>query len=174
MVHLRPNEGRVDTPHVIRVWPSVDPDRCYISNCKFYNPHASAISMTGGTNFVLSDIFAENGHSPLGVWSIDYEDGWQPMRHNINYRIICTGILVMPGGHNTATLHSVNTARSGSETEAVKYINCAINILQPSPKTNDMIANVTYRSDISSIKYQLDSARLREINCTKNTAMNVI
>jgi hypothetical protein len=169
------NEGRVDTPHVIRVWPSVDPDRCYISNCKFYNPHASAISMTGGTNFVLSDIFAENGHSPLGVWSIDYEDGWQPMRHNINYRIICTGILVMPGGHNTATLHSViNTARSGSETEAVKYINCAINILQPSPKTNDMIANVTYRSDISSIKYQLDSARLREINCTKNTAMNVI
>lgn len=136
------NEGRVDTPHVIRVWPSVDPDRCYISNCKFYNPHASAISMTGGTNFVLSDIFAENGHSPLGVWSIDYEDGWQPMRHNINYRIICTGILVMPGGHNTATLHSViNTARSGSETEAVKYINCAINILQPSPKTNDMIAN---------------------------------
>lgn len=169
------NEGRVDTPHVIRVWPSVDPDRCYISNCKFYNPHASAISMTGGTNFVLSDIFAENGHSPLGVWSIDYEDGWQPMRHNINYRIICTGILVMPGGHNTATLHSViNTARSGSETEAVKYINCAINILQPSPKTNDMIANVTYGSDISSIKYQLDSARLREINCTKNTAMNVI
>nr|DAO14436.1 MAG TPA: LigB immunoglobulin-like (Big) domain, IMMUNE [Caudoviricetes sp.] len=169
------NEGRVDTPHVIRVWPSVDPDRCYISNCKFCNPHASAISMTGGTNFVLSDIFAENGHSPLGVWSIDYEDGWQPMRHNINYRIICTGILVMPGGHNTATLHSViNTARSGSETEAVKYINCAINILQPSPKTNDMIANVTYRSDISSIKYQLDSARLREINCTKNTAMNVI
>ena len=106
------NEGRVDTPHVIRVWPSVDPDRCYISNCKFYNPHASAISMTGGTNFVLSDIFAENGHSPLGVWSIDYEDGWQPMRHNINYRIICTGILVMPGGHNTATLHSViNTAQ---------------------------------------------------------------
>lgn len=169
------NEGRVDTPHVIRVWPSVDPDRCYISNCKFCNPHASAISMTGGTNFVLSDIFAENGHSPLGVWSIDYEDGWQPMRHNINYRIICTGILVMPGGHNTATLHSaINTARSGSETEAVKYINCAINILQPSPKTNDMIANVTYRSDISSIKYQLDSARLREINCTKNTAMNVI
>ena len=169
------NEGRVDTPHVIRVWPSVDPDRCYISNCKFYNPHASAISMTGGTNFVLSDIFAENGHSPLGVWSIDYEDGWQPMRHNINYRIICTGILVMPGGHNTATLHSViNTARSGSETEAVKYINCAINILQPSPKTNDMIANVTYGSDISSIEYQLDSARLREINCTKNTAMNVI
>lgn len=169
------NEGRVDTPHVIRVWPSVDPDRCYISNCKFYNPHASAISMTGGTNFVLSDIFAENGHSPLGVWSIDYEDGWQPMRHNINYRIICTGILVMPGGHNTATLHSViNTARSGSETEAVKYINCAINILQPSPKTNDMIANVTYGSDISSIKYQLNSARLREINCTKNTAMNVI
>ena len=169
------DEGRVDTPHVIRVWPSVDPDRCYISNCKFYNPHASAISMTGGTNFVLSDIFAENGHSPLGVWSIDYEDGWQPMRHNINYRIICTGILVMPGGHNTATLHSViNTARSGSETEAVKYINCAINILQPSPKTNDMIANVTYGSDISSIKYQLDSARLREINCTKNTAMNVI
>lgn len=169
------NEGRVDTPHVIRVWPSVDPDRCYISNCKFCNPHASAISMTGGTNFVLSDIFAENGHSPLGVWSIDYEDGWQPMRHNINYRIICTGILVMPGGHNTATLHSViNTARSGSETEAVKYINCAIKILQPSPKTNDMIANVTYGSDISSIKYQLDSARLREINCTKNTAMNVI
>lgn len=169
------NEGRVDTPHVIRVWPSVDPDRCYISNCKFCNPHASAISMTGGTNFVLSDIFAENGHSPLGVWSIDYEDGWQPMRHNINYRIICTGILVMPGGHNTATLHSaINTARSGSETEAVKYINCAINILQPSPKTNDMIANVTYGSDISSIKYQLDSARLREINCTKNTAMNVI
>lgn len=169
------DEGRVETPHVIRVWPSVDPDRCYISNCKFYNPHASAISMTGGTNFVLSDIFAENGHSPLGVWSIDYEDGWQPMRHNINYRIICTGILVMPGGHNTATLHSViNTARSGSETEAVKYINCAINILQPSPKTNDMIANVTYGSDISSIKYQLDSARLREINCTKNTAMNVI
>lgn len=169
------DEGRVDTPHVIRVWPSVDPDRCYISNCKFCNPHASAISMTGGTNFVLSDIFAENGHSPLGVWSIDYEDGWQPMRHNINYRIICTGILVMPGGHNTATLHSViNTARSGSETEAVKYINCAIKILQPSPKTNDMIANVTYGSDISSIKYQLDSARLREINCTKNTAMNVI
>jgi hypothetical protein len=169
------NEGRVDTPHVIRVWPSVDPDRCYISNCKFCNPHASAISMTGGTNFVLSDIFAENGHSPLGVWSIDYEDGWQPMRHNINYRIICTGILVMPGGHNTATLHSaINTARSGSETEAVKYINCAINILQPSPKTNDMIANVTYGSDISSIEYQLDSARLREINCTKNTAMNVI
>lgn len=169
------DEGRVDTPHVIRVWPSVDPDRCYISNCKFCNPHASAISMTGGTNFVLSDIFAENGHSPLGVWSIDYEDGWQPMRHNINYRIICTGILVMPGGHNTATLHSaINTARSGSETEAVKYINCAINILQPSPKTNDMIANVTYGSDISSIEYQLDSARLREINCTKNTAMNVI
>lgn len=174
------NEGKVDTPHVIRVWPSVDPDRCYIRNCKFYNPHASAISMTGGTNFVLSDIFAENGHSPLGVWSIDYEDGWQAMRHNINYRIICTGILTMPGGHNTATLHSViNTARSGPETEAVKYINCAIQTLQPSPKTNDLIANVTYGGDIksygqSSLKYQLKVARLREVNCIKNTAMNVI
>nr|DAO59539.1 MAG TPA: LigB immunoglobulin-like (Big) domain, IMMUNE [Caudoviricetes sp.] len=174
------NEGKVDTPHVIRVWPSVDPDRCYIRNCRFYNPHASAISMTGGTNFVLSNIFAENGHSPLGIWSIDYEDGWQAMRHNINYRIICTGILVMPGGHNTATLHSViNIARSGSNTEAVKYINCAIQLLQPSPKTNDLIANITYGDDIksygqSSLKYQLDSARLREINCTKNTAMNVI
>lgn len=174
------NEGRVDVPHVIRVFPSVDPDRCYIRNCKFYNPHASAISMTGGTNFVLSDIFAENGHSPLGVWSIDYEDGWQAMRHNINYQIICTGILTMPGGHNTATLHSViNTARSGPDTEAVKYINCAIQTLQPSPKTNDLIANVTYGGNIKSygkseIVYQLKTARLREVNCVKNSGMNVI
>lgn len=174
------NEGKVDTPHVIRVWPSVDPDRCYIRNCKFYNPHASAISMTGGTNFVLSDIFAENGHSPLGRWSIDYEDGWQAMRHNINYRIICTGILVMSGGHNTATLHSViNTARSGGDVELVKYINCAIQTLQLSPKTNDLIANITYGTDIksygqSSLKYQLEAARLREVNCTQNTAMGVI
>lgn len=174
------NEGKVDVPHVIRVFPSVDPDRCYIRNCKFYNPHASAISMTGGTNFVLSDIFAENGHSPLGVWSIDYEDGWQAMRHNINYRIICTGLFTQPGGHNTATINSIlNTARSLHDTEAVKYINCAIQTLQPSPKTNDLIANVTYGEDIksygkSTIVYQLKTARLREVNCTKNTSMGII
>lgn len=174
------NEGKVDTPHVIRVWPSVDPDRCYIRNCNFYNPHACAIAMTGGTNFVLSDIFAENGHSPLGVWSIDYEDGWQAMRHNVNNRIVCTGIFTQPGGHNTATISSIlNVGRSSNDTEAVKYINCAIQTLQISPKTNDLIANVTYGEDIKSygkteIVYQLETAKLRQVNCTKNTSMGII
>lgn len=172
------DEGKVDVPHVIRVFPSIDPDRCMMKNCTFLNPHASAISMTGGTNFVLRDIFAENGNSPLGIWSIDYEDGWQCMRHNVNYNIICTGLFTQPGGHNTATVSSlIDTARSLHDTEAVKYINCAISTLQISPKTNDLIAGVTYGSlgsyGKSELTYQLETARLRQVNCV-NEAVGVI
>lgn len=169
-------EGKVDVPHVIRVFPAIDPERCEIKNCSFENPHASALSMTGGCNFTLSNIYSENGHSPLGIWSIDYEDGWQAMRHNINYKIMCKGLMVNAGGHDTTTIKSIiDTYRSGSESESHNLIDCAVSNLQLMPKTNDVLDCVTTKNDIgtygkSTLTLQ-NKARLRKINFIKDSSI---
>lgn len=166
------SEGKVDVPHVIRVFPSVDPDKCYVENCNFYKPHQSAISWTGGTNCVMRNCVAENGDSPLGVWSIDYEDGWQCMRHNIAEKIICTGAFVQPGGHNTAVLNSlIMWARVTNDTELTKFINCAIVRLDQGLKTNHLVENVTYRTINETVN--LSTATFRKVNNTQMSDMKI-
>lgn len=169
------DEGKVDVPHVIRLWTSADPDQCYISNCKFINPHASAISITGGTNCVIRNCYAEQGAvfaNPNGAmfgWSIDYEDGWQAMRHNILYKTMCSGYLVMPGGHDTAIVNCViKRMTNGSEQELAKVINSAVAEVVLGSKTNNRLENVTYGSLNTSSKHT-SVATTRIINCNSGS-----
>lgn len=75
------------------------PNLCRITNCRFYNPHASAISITGGQRFVIDHCYTENGKRY--AWSVDFEDGWLEMRSNVIVKNICFGkwFMVMGNGN---------------------------------------------------------------------------
>ena len=75
------------------------PDMCRITNCRFYNPHASALSITSGQRFTIDHCYMENGKRY--AWSVDFEDGWLEMRSNVIYKNICLGkwFMVMGNGN---------------------------------------------------------------------------
>ena len=163
-------EGKVDVPHVIRLWTSSDPDQCYIDNCKFINPHACAIAVTGGTNCVIRNCYAEQGaifRNPSGAvfgWSIDYEDGWQAMRHNILYKTMCNGYVTMPGGHNTAVIDCIiQRLTSSYDTELITAINSVFQSVDITSKTNLRLENAIYGS--LKTKLKTDVATIRNVNC---------
>lgn len=97
------------------------PDICRITNCRFYNPHASAISITGGQRFIVDHCYAENGKRY--AWSVDYEDGWIEMRNNVIYKNICFGkwMMVMGSGNKFQNnfLASLNLNRFNENTSVV-------------------------------------------------------
>lgn len=171
----------MDVVHAFRIWNVTDPVGCYIDNCRFVNPHASAVSWTGGHNCIMRDIYAEQGaffYNPSGYafgWSIDYEDGWLAMRHNVCMDTLCSGLAANPGGYDTAYLNCcINSVTAGgSAQEAIKLINCTVSSINCSAKTNDLYNNVTYGKMTTNISSDVAVASVRKVNCTENTAMKL-
>lgn len=96
-------------------------DLCRITNCRFYNPHASALSITGGQRFTVDHCYAEDGKRY--AWSVDFEDGWLEMRNNVIFKNICTGkwMMVMGAGNKFQNnfLASLNLNRFNENTSVV-------------------------------------------------------
>ena len=88
------------------------PDMCRITNCNFVNPHASAISITGGQRFIIDHCYMEQGKRY--TWSVDFEDGWLEMRHNVIVKNICKGNWIMCEGNGN---HFQNNYLNGLDTK---------------------------------------------------------
>lgn len=97
-----------DNGYVITMFPAWMPNLCKISHCNFFNPHASAISITGGQRFIIDHCYMMNGKR-YG-WSVDFEDGWMEMRSNVIYRNICSGnwIICEGDGNKICSNHFEN------------------------------------------------------------------
>ena len=178
-------QSQVDVQHVVRLWGVGDPYRCEINNCNFKNIHCSAISFTGGRNCVINNCYIDEGH-PFTIsngtygWSLDFEDGWLAMRHNIVHKVICPGLAANPGGYNTAYVNSIfdSLTASGSAEEALRIINCMIRSVNIKYKTNDYIQGLTYGTLSATISSDVanGTATCRLVNNTQdsNIAKNFI
>lgn len=175
------NQSQVDVQHVVRLWAVGDPYRCSIEDCSFINPHCSAVSWTGGYNCLMKNCYAEDGvavtlsNGKYG-WSIDFEDGWLEMRHNVVFRTICTGLIPNPGGYNTAFVNSIieKLTSTGSAQEAIKIINCAIRTVNLKYKTNDYINCLTYGTLTSAVSSDVSNATIRQANSVKDNNIGKI
>lgn len=176
-------QSQTDVQHVVRLWGIGDPYRCEINNCTFTNIHCSAISFTGGRNCIIRNCYADEGRTfsiSNGTygWSIDFEDGWLAMRHNLVFNVICIGLVANPGGYNTAYVNSIidRLTSVGSAEEALKIINCLIRTVDVKYKTNDYIHGVTYGTLTTKISSDVSAgtATCRLINNTKDDKINKI
>lgn len=170
------NNTQIDVQHVQRLWCEGAPYMCSIKNCQFINPHASAISMTGGDNFSIIDCYAEQGAMFYNVngasfgWSIDFEDGWLNMRHCIVYKTICSGNVTNPGGYDTTYVNDVIMLLSsaGSAQENINIINSFIGSITCKAKVNDYFNNVSYSSKFdAAVSSDISVAGIRILNCNK-------
>ena len=166
----------VDVPHVQRLWNEGAPYMCSIKNCQFINPHASAISMTGGDSFVIENCYAEQGAAFFNVngamfgWSIDFEDGWLNMRHCVVDKVLCSGVIHNPGGYDTTYINDVISLlrSSGSAQENINVINCYVDKVNCLSKINDYFNNVSYGTEFNtSVSSDVTAATIRTINCNK-------
>lgn len=172
----------VDVPHVQRLWNEGAPYMCSIKNCQFINPHASAISMTGGDSFVIENCYAEQGAAFFNVngamfgWSIDFEDGWLNMRHCVVDKVLCSGVIHNPGGYDTTYINDVISSlrSSGSAQENINVINCYVNKVNCLSKINDYFNNVSYGTEFNtSVSSDVTAATIRTINCNKVENPNI-
>lgn len=171
-----------DVPHVQRLWNEGSPYMCSIRKCQFINPHASAISMTGGDSFVIEDCYAEQGADFKNIngagfgWSIDFEDGWLNMRHCIVYKLLCTGLAANPGGYDTVYANSVikSLTSVGSAQENINVINSYIDSLSCKAKINDYYNSVSYTTKFETeIGSDVTIARSRVSNCKKIESIKI-
>lgn len=164
-----PTKNSGEDACVIRLFPELEPENIWIEKCNFFNPHASAISYVGGINSIIKDCYAENG-ARYG-WSIDYEDGWQCMRHNILYKSIVDGPVVLPGGHHISVISCYATElKSSADTENNNVINSAIKTITLTEKCNSFIGNCYYNKLTTTA--QLASATFRQVNNTTLSTWN--
>ena len=170
------NNTQIDVQHVQRLWNEGAPYMCSIKNCQFINPHASAISVTGGDNFLIEGCYAEQGASFYNLngasfgWSIDFEDRWLNMRHCIVYKTICSGTIPNPGGYDTTYVNNVirSLTSSGSAQENINIINSFINSVDCRSKINDYFNNVSYGSKFNTtVSSDVSFATIRTVNCNK-------
>ena len=169
-------QSQVDVQHVQRLWCEGAPYMCSVKNCQFINPHASAISVTGGDNFLIENCYAEQGavfSNPNGAmfgWSIDFEDGWLNMRHCIVYKTLCSGVIPNPGGYDTTYINDVISSlrSSGSAQENINVINCFVGTVNCLSKVNDYFNNVSYSKAFNtSVSSDVSVAGIRTLNCNK-------
>ena len=175
-------QSQVDVQHVQRLWNEGAPYMCSIKNCQFINPHASAISVTGGDNFLIEGCYAEQGatfSNPNGAlfgWSIDFEDGWLNMRHCIVHKTLCSGLIPNPGGYDTTYINDVISSlkSSGSAQENINVINCYVGRVNCLSKINDYFNNVSYEKEFNtSVSSDVTVATIRTINCNKVENANI-
>lgn len=176
-------QSQMDVQHVQRLWCEGAPYMCSVKNCQFINPHASAISVTGGDNFLIENCYAEQGamfSNPSGAmfgWSIDFEDGWLNMRHCIVYKTLCSGTIPNPGGYDTTYVNNVisSLTSSGSAQENINIINSFINSVDCRSKINDYFNNVSYGSKFNTtVSSDVSIATIRTVNCNKMDVDNGI
>ena len=170
-------QSQGDVQHVQRLWCEGAPYMCGVKNCQFINPHASAISVTGGDNFLIENCYAEQGASFSNVngalfgWSIDFEDGWLNMRHCIVYKVLCSGTCTNPGGYDTIYVNDVIRSlysRQGSAQECISVINTYVTNLIARSKINDYFNTVYYTNKFdTAVSSDVSVATIRTINCNK-------
>lgn len=170
-------QSQGDVQHVQRLWCEGAPYMCGVKNCQFINPHASAISVTGGDNFLIENCYAEQGASFSNVngalfgWSIDFEDGWLNMRHCIVYKVLCSGTCTNPGGYDTIYVNDVIRSlysQQGSAQECISVINTYVTNLIARSKINDYFNTVYYTNKFdTAVSSDVSVATIRTINCNK-------
>ena len=163
-----PTKNSGEDQCVIRLYPYMEPTGIYIDKCSFVNPQYTCLSMTGGVGFVVRDTYVENGVITGWMWAIDWEDGWQAMRHNIHYKVLCSGNLEQPGGHHCCVLSSVISGemRINNDTESTVTLNSAIKNLNVNAKTNEFVENVFYSSFSKSYSFA-NISTIRDVNNSK-------
>lgn len=144
----KPTKDSGEDTCVVRLYPYMEPTGHIIEKCTFVNPQYTCLSMTGGVGFIIKDVYVENGVIANWMWAIDWEDGWQAMRHNIHYNVLCFGHFYQPGGHHCCILNSVISGmlNINNDTESTITLNSAIKTINLKSKTNEFIQNVHYRT----------------------------
>lgn len=72
---------------VIRLYPFLQSYMSKIVDCRFENNHSWAITFVGGDSTYVKNSYVETGPR-YGYWSIDMEDGFETMRHNVFDNIV--------------------------------------------------------------------------------------
>ena len=160
-----PTKNSGEDTCVIRLYPYMEPTGIYIDKCSFVNPQYTCLSMTGGVGFVVRDTYVENGVITEWMWAIDWEDGWQAMRHNIHYRVLCNGNFQQPGGHHCCIMTSVisKLLNIANDTEATVTLNSVIRNVSLKAKTNEFTENIHYLKLNKSYTFP-DISTIREVN----------
>ena len=126
---------------LIRLFPYTEAEHIVYDNCKFVNPQYTSFSMTGGRDCIIRNCYCEQGLYADWGWAIDWEDGWQDMRHNIHYKTIVKGNVVFPGSHHNCILDCfiTNNFNVTQDTEDVVFVNNVVNGARIQAKTNNSI-----------------------------------
>ena len=169
----KPTKNSGEDTCVIRLYPYMEPTNIYIDKCSFVNPQYTCLSMTAGVGFVVRDTYVENGVITGWMWAIDWEDGWQAMRHNIHYNIVCDGNLQQPGGHHCCVLNCIITGEMNitNDTEGTITINSAIKTFRIKAKTNEFIQNIYYVNLNKTYSFP-DISTIQDINNIKLNQWN--
>ena len=136
---------------VIRLFPYVESEHIVYDNCKFINPQYTSFSMTGGRDCIIRNCICDEGVVSSWKWAIDWEDGWQDMRHNIHYNTIVRGNVVFPGSHHNCILNCFITGNFtvSNDTEDVILVNNIINSGSIQAKTNNSILYNYYNGSLT-------------------------
>ena len=126
---------------VVRLFPYMEPEHIIYDNCRFVNPQYTSFSMTGGRDCIIRNCYCEQGIYNDWGWAIDWEDGWQDMRHNIHYKTIAKGNVVFPGSHHNCVLDCfiTNNFNVSQDTEDVIFVNNIMNQANIQAKTNNAL-----------------------------------
>ena len=126
---------------VVRMFPYMEAEHIIYDNCRFVNPQYTSFSMTGGRDCIIRNCYCEQGIYADWKWAIDWEDGWQDMRHNIHYKTIAKGNVVFPGSHHNCILDCfiTNNFIVSQDTEDVVFVNNVVNGARIQAKTNNSI-----------------------------------
>lgn len=126
---------------VVRLFPYMEAEHIIYDNCRFVNPQYTSFSMTGGRDCIIRNCYCEKGLYADWNWAIDWEDGWQDMRHNIHYKTIAKGNVVFPGSHHNCVLDCFITSNFNvsQDTEDVVFVNNVVNGANIQAKTNNSI-----------------------------------
>lgn len=133
------NSGEDDC--VVRLFPYMEAEHIIYDNCRFVNPQYTSFSMTGGRDCIIRNCYCEEGLYGDWKWAINWEDGWQDMRHNIHYKTIAKGNVVFPGSHHNCILDCFITTNFtvSQDTEDVVFVNNVVNGASIQAKTNNSI-----------------------------------
>lgn len=136
-----PTKNSGEDACVVRLYPYMESEHIVYDNCKFINPQYTSFSMTGGRDIVIKNCYCEQGIYGDWGWAIDWEDGWQTMRHNVHYKTIAKGNVVFPGSHHNCVLDCfiTNQFKVSNDSEDTIFINNAVNSAAIQAKTNNSI-----------------------------------
>lgn len=82
-----PTKNAGEDECVIRLYPFLQSFMSKIEDCKFENNHSWALTFVGGDSTYIKNCYVETGPR-YGYWSIDMEDGFETMRHNVFDNIV--------------------------------------------------------------------------------------